>query len=137
MLDDFRTTSEYGGLIDDSRGHVEWFWSVSPKLFATSGEQFKRAIKPEVIAQYARASNIGQLKYVVNGLENSWKEVEVVTALFREHGVDWPVYIMPVGATKEQQEDPQIARIADEALARGYNVSGRLHCYMFGNKVGT
>ena len=46
--------------------------------------------------------------------------------------------LMPVGATKEQQEDSiVISSIATKAIDRGYHVSGRLHTVMFGNKVGT
>lgn len=116
---------------------MQWFWSVSPKLFATSGEQNKKAIKPEVVGSYAEISNHGQLKYVVDGTQRSWDEVEEHTAAFRAAGVDWDVYIMPVGATKESQEEPRIAEISVEAIKRGYNVSGRLHCNVFGNQVGT
>jgi organic radical activating enzyme len=115
----------------------EWFWSVSPKLFTTSGEERKKAIKPEVLAQYAEISNRGHLKYVVNGSNATWREVDEVTAMFREVGVTWPVFIMPVGATKESQEGKHIAEICDEALARGFNVSGRLHAYIYGNVIGT
>lgn len=116
---------------------AEWFWSVSPKLFSTSGELAKKAIRPEVVSMYANMSNHGHLKYVVNGTNQSWDEVEQATEAFRKEGVSWDVYIMPVGATKEQQEDEQIAEIAMEAMKRGYHVSGRLHCYIFGNKIGT
>lgn len=117
--------------------HSEWFWSISPKLFTTSGEKAKKAIKPEVVAQYAEVSNNGHLKYVVNGSDATWREVDEVTAQFREVGVDWPVFIMPVGATKESQEGKHIADICDEALARGFNVSGRVHAYIYGNQIGT
>jgi hypothetical protein len=44
---------------------------------------------------------------------------------------------MPVGATKEVQEQDQIPEIAIEAMKRGYYFSGRLHCYVFGNQIGT
>jgi len=115
----------------------EWFWSVSPKLWSTSGEKPSKAICPEVVAEYAAASNHGQLKYVVDGSADSWREVEDYTKQFRDAGVDWDVWIMPVGATKEQQEGKQIADIAVEAIRRGYKVSGRLHCYIFGNQIGT
>lgn len=115
----------------------EWFWSCSPKLWSTSGEKPKKAIKPEVIASYNEVSSHGQLKYVVNGTPESWKEVETVTKQVRELGVNWPVYIMGVGATKESQEDGTVADIAMEAIQRGYSFSGRLHCSIFGNAVGT
>lgn len=119
------------------KGNNEWFWSVSPKLFSTSGEKAKKAIRPEVVASYMKLSNAGQLKFVVNGTDASWLEVEEATKAFREAGVDWPVYIMPVGATKEQQEDGTIADIAIEAMHRGYYFSGRLHAHIFGNQIGT
>lgn len=121
----------------DAWDEREWFWSVSPKLWSTAGEKPKKAIQPDVVGSYAEVSNHGQLKYVVNGTQESWDEVEENTRLFREAGVDWDVYIMPVGATKEEQEDPMIAEIAVEAMKRGYHVSGRLHCYVFGNQIGT
>lgn len=119
------------------RANREWFWSVSPKLWSTAGEKPKKAIHPDVVASYAEVSNHGQLKYVVNGSQESWDEVEHNTELFRKAGVNWDVYIMYVGATKEDQEDERIADVAMEALKRGYHFSGRLHCYVFGNKIGT
>lgn len=115
----------------------EWFWSVSPKLFSTSGEKATKAIKPNVIKQYCNISNHGQLKFVCNGSPQSWVEIEDAIKQYRQVGCEWDVYIMPVGATKEQQETDQTANIAIEAIERGYHVSGRLHCYIFGNKVGT
>lgn len=137
LVDAFYTSSEYGGLIDDEHGSSEWFWSLSPKLFTTSGELRKKAIQPEVVGQYAKISNYGHLKYVVNGSDATWKEVEEVTKMFRDAGCNWPVYIMIVGATKEQQEDERNKVIVEEALARGYNISGRLHCHLLGNAIGT
>lgn len=114
----------------------EWFWSCSPKIWSTSGEKPKKAIRPDLVAAYADVGP-GQLKYVVNGTQEAWDEVEQHTERFRAEGVDWPVYIMAVGATKEEQEEPQIAAIAVEAMKRGYYFSGRLHCYVFGNAIGT
>ena len=137
MIERYLATSEFGGSVPDDLGSTEWFWSCSPKLLSTSGELPKKAIKPEHLAEYAEASNNGQLKYVVNGTPQSWDEVEEHTEAFRAAGVDWPVYIMPVGATKEEQETDQIPEIAVEAMKRGYYFSGRLHCYVFGNQIGT
>lgn len=116
---------------------TEWFWSCSPKLWSTAGEKPKKAIKPENLARYNEASPYGQLKYVVNGTQQSWDEVEEHTQSFRDVGIEWPVYIMPVGATKEEQEYDVIPEIAVEAMKRGYYFSGRLHCYVFGNQIGT
>ena len=63
--------------------------------------------------------------------------MEEYTEAYHKAGVHWPVWIMPVGATKEQQEDEMMADIAMEAMKRGYYFSGRLHCHIFGNKIGT
>ena len=113
----------------------ELFFSVSPKLWTVAGEQSKRAIKPEVIAQYSRLSSCGQLKFVVGPKDEQWEEMHNVTASLRIHQVDWPVWIMPVGATVEGQKlvDGDVARMAYQ---RGYNVSARVHTYLWGNTVG-
>ena len=113
----------------------EWYWSLSPKLWATAGEMSKKAIKPEVIGQYAEASNNGQLKFVVNGTEASWKEVEENTKLFREAGCNFPVWIMGVGGTFEGLVQTE-ATIADEAIQRGYNYTSRVHVHIYGNAIG-
>lgn len=115
----------------------EWFWSISPKLFNTSGEHARKAIKPEVIKSYQDLSPTGHLKFVVNGTQATWDELEETVKLFREHGIEFPVWIMPVGATKESQEDGRGEKIVYEALSRGYHISGRLHCHLLGNKLGT
>jgi 7-carboxy-7-deazaguanine synthase len=112
----------------------ELFWSVSPKLYL-SGEMWDNAIKPEVLAQYKILSNHGQLKYVSNGTDRSWDEVARATDLYREAGVNWDVWIMPVGADREMQESHQ-ARIAEQAVSRGYSVAARVHTWIFGNVIG-
>lgn len=132
---EFRTFLEWFG--EHCNEPCEWFWSFSPKLFNTSGEEARKAIKPEVIADYQEYSPNGQLKFVVNGTKDTWDELESVVAEFREAGIHFPVWIMPVGATKEQQETEQVKEIVAESLARGYNVSGRLHAHMLGNELGT
>ena len=38
--------------------------------------------------------------------------------------------------TVEEQEEGA-GKVAAMAFERGYNVSGRLHCYLFGNAIGT
>ena len=113
----------------------EWFWSVSPKL-RVSGEPWEAAIKPEIVASYVAASPHGQLKYVIDGDERTWAEVEEATDLYRGAGVDLPVYVMPVGGLIEDQQETA-GRIADEAIARGYNLAARLQCYLYGNVIGT
>ena len=114
---------------------IEWYWSVSPKLWTTAGEENKRAIKPEVVKQYANASDHGQLKFVVNGSKESWNEVEEHVEAFRDAGVTWPVWIMGVGGTVEGLKMTE-AIIADEAIQRGYYYTSRVHAHIYGNAIG-
>lgn len=136
LIENIHMSSEWGGMCDD-HSHVqpEWFWSVSPKLWNTAGEKHKKAICPDVVAGYAQESNHGQLKYVVNGTEASWLEVEENTRLYRAAGVDWPVYIMGVGGTVEGLRMTE-AMIADEAIQRGYFYTSRMHNHIWGNAIG-
>jgi organic radical activating enzyme len=122
-------------------GATELFFSVSPKLWTVAGERRDRAIKPEVVAQYDKLSPEGQLKFVCNGTEEAWNEIEEVTQLFRDSGVTYPVWIMPLGGTVEGQKGEIEGHIpahviADEALARGYRVSARVHAYLWENIIG-
>ena len=113
----------------------EWYWSLSPKLWATAGEKHTKAIRPDVVKRYAEVSPHGQLKYVVNGTDESWREVEENTKLFREAGCDYPVWIMGVGGTFEGLVQTE-ASIADEAIRRGYYYTSRVHVHIYGNAIG-
>lgn len=106
--------------------------SCSPKLFTVAGETTKRAIRPEVVARYMEFADKGYLKFVVTGEPRAWEELDVTIEKFREAGVDWPIWIMPSGATVEGQQihDGDVAKMA---FQRGYNVSARVHTYLWGN----
>ena len=117
------------------KDQVEYFFSVSPKMFNTSGE--KDAVCPEIVKEYYDLSDgVGQLKFVCNGTDASWNEIEESIVKFREAGVMYPIWIMPVGATEESQ-DELAKEITIQTMDRGYNVSARVHCYIFGNQIGT
>jgi len=120
----------------------ELFFSVSPKLWSVAGEKADKAIKPEVVRQYHDTSMYGQLKFVSNGTKEAWEEIEHTVDLFRQAGVEYPVWIMAVGATVEGQEGKisghkTAAAIADEAMERGYSVAARVHTYVYGNVIGS
>jgi 7-carboxy-7-deazaguanine synthase len=120
----------------------EVFFSVSPKLFNTSGEKPTKAIKPDVVAEYVKVSTKGQLKFVVNGRKETWDELESVVKQFRDARIQYPVYIMAVGATEEAQNGTlegyvSGADIATECIKRGYIFTGRLHTTLWGNQIGT
>ena len=115
---------------------TEIFFSVSPKLFSVSGEKSEKAIKPEIVAEYYDVSKAGQLKFVCGHKDEQWEEMEEAIAKFKNAGVDWPVWVMPVGAREEEQKDSAGA-VAKRAFQRGYNVAARVHVYLFGNAIGT
>jgi 7-carboxy-7-deazaguanine synthase len=120
---------------------TELFFSVSPKLWTVAGEKREKAILPEIVADYHGLSHQGQLKFVCNGAEDAWNEIEEVVQLYRNAGVKYPIWIMPLGGTVEGQKG-EIAghipahAIADEALRRGYRVSARVHAYLWENIIG-
>ena len=130
-------TPELAKYIEDFQHYWggEWMWSISPKLWNTAGEKHKKAIQPDVVGKYAEVTKRGQLKYVVNGTEASWREVEENTRLFRDAGCDYPVWIMGIGGTFEGLTETE-ASIADEAIQRGYNYTTRAHVHLYGNKIG-
>lgn len=133
-------TSEFADYFSAYPG--EKFFSVSPKLFTTSGEKPEDAIKPQIVKTYEDLSPYGQLKFVVNGTKESWDELELTVEKFREAGVTYPVWIMGVGATLEAQKGTEAgyigeAHIATEAYKRGYNYSSRVHVHIWGNTMGT
>ena len=116
--------------LDASNIHITW--SCSPKL-SISGENWKDAIKPEVVQEYNRVKNSElYLKFVV---QNEDDMIEVKTAQ-HVYGLNVPVYLMPVGGTIEGLEltEKDVAKLA---LEYGYRFSPRLHVHLFGNAWGT
>lgn len=137
-------TSEFADFFSNYHlNEGEVFFSVSPKLFSVSGEKRDKAVKPEVVQSYYRdVSKRGQLKFVVNGTEAAWNEMEDVIEEFRDYGIHYPVWVMGVGATLEGQKGTLPgycgeSAIATEAFKRGYNYSSRVHVHIWGNTMGT
>ena len=114
----------------------EIFFSVSPKLWSVAGEKKSKAIKPDTIKQYHSISSHGQLKFVLGDEDRQWEEMEDTLSDIRKAGVTYPVWIMPVSATAEDQL-ASAGKVAERAFRRGYNVAARVHCYLFGNQIGT
>lgn len=118
-------------------GH--WHWAMSPKLWSVAGEE--DAVKTDIIWSYCNAGSTSIIKFVHDGSEAAWAEVDEhqqrIFNYFQNR--DWAapeIWIMPVGATKDQQETDNVAEISMEAMRRGYNVATRNHCYVFGNVIG-
>jgi len=119
----------------------ELFFSVSPKLWTVAGEKRAKAIKPEIIKQYQDLSPNGQIKFVCNGTQQAWDEIDEIIEMFRNHSITYPIWIMPLGGTVEGQKgeiDGHIRAhvIADETLQRGYRVAARVHAYLWENIIG-
>lgn len=118
---------------------VDVCFNISPKLFNVAGEYSSKAWKPEVIKSYVDLqSGTPSLKFVVNGHKNTWNELDEKVKDLQKLGVNISTFIMPVGATKEQQENSKVvSKIAEEAIKRGYHISGRVHAHIFGNAMAT
>lgn len=137
-----KLTPEFRDMLHEYRLTRQWeaFCSMSPKLYSVSGE--KDAIDIDNIRVYFWEFDYGQLKFVCNGTPEAWAELEKVVADVRAADVNWPIFIMPVGATLEGQHGQLeghmgIQAIANEAIRRGYHVSARVHVDIWGNTIGT
>jgi 7-carboxy-7-deazaguanine synthase len=107
-------------------------FSVSPKLSA-SGELWEDAVKPDVIKEYQQVG-FTYLKFVIDRQED-FDEVDRAVRAYRQAGFSGPVYVMPVGGT-DAAYFSNTKHIADEALARGYRYSPRLHVDIWSNGWG-
>jgi 6-pyruvoyltetrahydropterin 2'-reductase len=129
-------SDDFAKFVKSALFRPEAFFSVSPKLWTVAGEKREKAICPDVVRSYYDVSKKGQLKFVVGPEQEQWDELDEVVAMFRKAGVRYPVYIMPTGARVEEQE-VTAGDVARMAFERGYNVSARVHVYLFGNQIGT
>ena len=138
-------SEELKNFIDfDFVGH--WHWAMSPKLWTVSGEV--EAVRPEIIFGYIQAVSTSVLKFVVNGSEPCWEELQAHVIKIRDYLEEQglkdeavfygmpEVWVMPVGATKDEQSNPVIADIVMDGMRRGYSIATRNHCYVFGNVIG-
>jgi 7-carboxy-7-deazaguanine synthase len=107
-------------------------FSVSPKLSA-SGESWEDAVRPEVIKEYQQVG-FTYLKFVIDK-QQDFDEVDRAVKEYRNKGFTGPVYVMPVGGT-DAAYFSNTRHIADEALARGYRYSPRLHVDIWSNGWG-
>tara|TARA_B100000949_G_C14232779_1_gene429724 strand:+ start:437 stop:1282 length:846 start_codon:yes stop_codon:yes gene_type:complete len=127
-----KLSDNFRQFLDIFTNQVHITWACSPKL-SISGENWKNAIKPDVVREYARLKNSELfLKFVVQD-EDDIIEVKTAQHLY---GLDVPVYLMPCGGTVEGLELTEKG-VAELALEYGYRFSPRLHVHLFGNAWGT
>lgn len=122
----------------------DWVWdrddnsealtfSVSPKL-SCSGETKDKAINPDVVCQYQEVG-FTYLKFAVAAEEDVNEALEA-TELYREHGFNGPVYLMPIGGV-ESVYRLNNRNVAELAMKHGLRYSDRLQIPLFRNAWGT
>lgn len=103
-------------------------FTVSPKL-AHSGMSYQRRIRPDTLAWFA-ANGTAVFKFVAR----SRADLDEVAELAGRYGLA-PVWIMPEGTTAGQVL-AGLRDLADEVVARGWNLTGRLHILTWGDERG-
>jgi 7-cyano-7-deazaguanosine (preQ0) biosynthesis protein QueE len=137
--------SEVAGLLH-ARGHrieietsgtvVPWpglvevvtVFNVSPKL-ANSGLHPRRRIRASALRALG-ATGKAVFKFVVTDPA----DLDEITALEHAHGLA-PIWVMPEGRTAEEVL-ARMRLLADPVIARGWNLTTRLHILLWGNVRG-
>ena len=118
---------------------IRWHWAISPKTWHTAGEE--QAFDVDNFMSYIEGTkSTGIIKIVCNGSKDAWREIDFyadqITRYAKRAEMKKPdIWIMPAGATKEEQEN--VAAICNVAMEKGYKVATRNHCYVYGNQIGT
>lgn len=119
---------------------IEFFFSISPKLFHVSGEKPEKAWKPENIVDLSFVAP-AQVKFVVvdtlgavNELVERTKELRLMTEGLHVQNIEY--WVMPVGATDKGQEQHS-PEFIQSLIQMGFNIADRTHIRLFGNQIGT
>ncbi len=103
-------------------------YNVSPKL-ASSGMALRRRYRPEILHRFADGGRAA-FKFVV--AEPS--ELDEVEAMVAECGLS-PVWVMPEG-TDAEVVLARLRALAEPVIARGWNLTPRLHVLVWGDRRG-
>lgn len=122
--------------LKDHECHV--YFSMSPKLLHVSGEEPKKAIRIDLMAEYVNLCPQSYLKFVLNEDQRAWDQAANIVHVLEHCGscnyCDIDVWVMPVGGVIGQQLDPAVGRIADKAINEyQWNVSPRVHVLIWGD----
>jgi len=123
-----RIEVETAGTIAPTLGDLVDQWNVSPKL-ANSGNPLDRRYKPDVLRAF-EATGRAIFKFVACELT----DLDEIAAIVGECGLS-DIWVMPEGrdaATLEKRS----AVLADDVIARGWNLTTRLHILLWGDKRG-
>lgn len=111
-------------------------WSTSPKL-SISGESTDDALIPDALRSMNEVENSYLYNKFVVRDNLCIDEVDMFVDSYKESGVKLDsVYLMPEGATLEQQTLTEKG-VAEICMNTGYKFSPRLHINLFGNAWGT
>lgn len=103
-------------------------FNVSAKL-ANSGVPGNKRIRGEVLRRFA-GSGRARFKFVVRDIA----ELDEIAELEATYGLA-PVWVMPEGSTEEMVL-ARMKTFADEVIARGWNLTPRLHVLLWGDTRG-
>ena len=103
-------------------------FSISVKM-GNSGEAIEKRWKPEVVNSYLINTKESYFKFVHNGM-NTGLEIFEFLSLIPTYA---PVYIMPLGATKEELEANAVAAY-EYAFIHNFRYSDRIHIRMYDTK---
>ena len=113
-------TPELVGLVDQ--------FNVSPKL-ANSGNPLERRYKPDVL-RGLEATGKAVFKFVAAAAS----DLDEVAAVVGECGLS-SVWVMPEGTSADVVRG-RMAALVEPVLARGWNMTPRLHVELWGDKRG-
>jgi 7-cyano-7-deazaguanosine (preQ0) biosynthesis protein QueE len=113
---------------DDRMVDMVGRWNVSPKL-ANSGVPYEKRVRPDALAAL-RATGRAAFKFVVT----EGADLDEVAELVDAHGLE-PVWIMPEGTDATICLE-RARQLADPVLARGWNLTPRLHVLLWGDQRG-
>ncbi|MDP9404837.1 MAG: 7-carboxy-7-deazaguanine synthase QueE [Actinomycetota bacterium] len=103
-------------------------WNVSPKL-ANSGMPVERRLKPAVLAEL-RSTGRAVFKFVAGNVA----DLEEIDAMVSRVDLE-PVWVMPEG-TDAPTVIARLQELAPSVLARGWNLTPRLHILIWGDERG-
>lgn len=125
-----------GTIPPDKIGEISrLFFNISPKL-THSGNALDKRYKPQVLRAFNRLNHDQVIfKFVVRA-DHCDHDLAEIGVMCQQVGIPpGKVWIMPEGIT-EKAVQQGVAEIAEQALIRGYNLSGRLQVEIWGNRRG-
>jgi 7-carboxy-7-deazaguanine synthase len=127
-------TQELTEELQNLRRHFNITYSVSSKL-PSSGEQWEKAIKPEIVNQYYYNSMLTYLKWVVSSKD----DLNDIFRAIDEYSKQVPmitIFLMPAGGTTLHYNENE-QWVADLCMRNGWRYSPRLQVQLWKNAWGT